>query len=419
MRHGLRRSTLVICGLLLFCSLGLGEWVKLNSGTTAELYSVHFPEGTQVGYAAGAGQDSLGGFVGVILKTTDRGDTWQTQNVGHVNVLNSVYFTTDDTGYAVGQRGAALRTTDGGANWIPMTVPGSDNLTRVQFPEDGLVGYIGVHPAVGGKVLKTTDGGGAWTSINVGGPFDTSYSCGMAADTIGVVVGYHGMVYGTAGDSAQDPQTNADIVAAAFSPADPNEGYLIGNDSATGLGVIRYTHDGGVTPWDSVRCHPITAFYGVTMADSLTAYVCGAGGRIDRSVMSTDFYRTLTWDYADMYGVCFPHGADTGYAVGATGTILRTYDGGIPMMHALSEGKGPAMSRAGIRVLSNPSRHGITFHAGADVNVAVFDAAGRVVARQAATKGVNFLPLSKANVYYVREAQAQAQAQAIRVVLTE
>jgi hypothetical protein len=52
--------------------------------------------------------------------------------------------------------------------------------------------------------------------------------------------------------------------------------------------------------------------------------------------------------------------------------------------------------------VSNPSRHGITFHADADVNVVVFDAAGRVVARLAATKGLNFLPLSKAGVYVVK-----------------
>jgi hypothetical protein len=47
----------------------------------------------------------------------------------------------------------------------------------------------------------------------------------------------------------------------------------------------------------------------------------------------------------------------------------------------------------------------------------VFDATGRVVARQVAARGLNFLPLSKAGVYYVPEAQAQAQA--VRVVLTE
>jgi hypothetical protein len=52
--------------------------------------------------------------------------------------------------------------------------------------------------------------------------------------------------------------------------------------------------------------------------------------------------------------------------------------------------------------VSNPSRHGITFRADADVNVVVFDAAGRVVVSRAATKGLNFLPLPKSGVYMVK-----------------
>ena len=52
--------------------------------------------------------------------------------------------------------------------------------------------------------------------------------------------------------------------------------------------------------------------------------------------------------------------------------------------------------------MSNPSRHGIAFSTDADVNVIVFDVAGRVVAKQAAARGANFVPLSKAGVYAVK-----------------
>jgi len=408
MSNGFRHNAAVIGSLLLFCSVGLGGWTQLNSGTTADLYSVHFPEGTQVGYAVGVDLDSLGGEVGLIIKTTDGGTTWVPQASGTTKALKSVYFKDNSNGFAVGLAGTAIRTTDGGVTWIPMTVPGSDELTRVQFPENGFVGYIGVHPqAGGGKIQKTTDGGGSWSSIRVGGTFVTSYSCGMATDSIGVVFGDSGFIVGNM-DGPQDAQTNADLVAVAFSP-DPTRAYLIGNDSIQG--VIRYTDDGGATPWDSVRCYyPITAWYGVDMPTADVAYICGAGGRIDVSVSPTDFYRTITHVTADMHGVCFPHGADTGYVVGAGGTILRTYDGGIPWIPGVDEEKGPAIGWAGIRVVSNPSRHGVAFRSDADVDVVVFDAAGRVVARQAATKGLNFLPLSKAGVYFVHEGQAQAQA---------
>ena len=51
---------------------------------------------------------------GVILKTTDGGDTWsrQSSNVGHE--LSSVYFTDENHGWACGWGGALIKTVDGG-----------------------------------------------------------------------------------------------------------------------------------------------------------------------------------------------------------------------------------------------------------------------------------------------------------------
>lgn len=408
----------VMVGLLLLVSLASAVWEQLTSGTRAELLSVHFPTGTQVGYAVGT--DTTG--YGTILKTTNGGNTWVQQTSGMENGVYGVCFLDDSFGYAV-SGGTLLRTSDGGATWNPRVVPGMQRLCTVQFPKSGPTGYIVANPqGGGGRLLKTADGGDNWTAIPVGGPMNTSLGGGFATDSIGVVVGYRGFIIGSTDgfDSIkqyQGAQTNADLSAAAFSPEDPNRGYLVGSD--TTRGVVRYTDDGGASLWQVVRCSVVTALCGVDMPTSDVAYVCGTGGFIGRTVSATDIWATsvpagLT---ATMHGLCFPNGPDTGYAVGLGGTILRTYDGGVPLIPDVAEWKAPAVSQSGIRVLSNPSRHGITFRADADVDVVVFDATGRVVARQPATRGFNFLPLSKAGVYYLREAQAQAQA--VRVVLTE
>jgi photosystem II stability/assembly factor-like uncharacterized protein len=398
MDFGFRGNT-AIAGLSLFGSLLAAGWTELNSGTTADLYAVHFPEGTQVGYAVGALPESLDGF-GVVVKTTDGGSTWELQDPGTMASLRSVYFKDNDNGYAVGEAGTALTTTDGGSTWNPMTVPGgTDNsLTYVRFPENGQVGYIGVYPHVrSAKVFKTTDGGGSWTEQAVGGPADWSYSCGFANDSIGVVIGFDGLVVGTSG--RQDPSTTADLIAAAFSPTDPNTGYLIGNDSMQG--VIRHTDDGGATPWVSVTCEPVPeAVYGVDLATTNVAYACGSDGFIARSRVPTHFQQTMHEGHADLHGVCFPVGADTGFAVGTGGVILRTYDGGNPM--SVAEEKGPVACRAGIRVVSNPSRRGVTFRSDTKACVVVYDAAGRVVTRRVATKGVNQVPLPRGGVYVVK-----------------
>ena len=412
MNVGCRRSAAVIGSLLLLCSLGFGGWEPLTLGIPAELNAVHFPTGTQVGYVVGSGMDSLGGFSGLVVKTTDGGASWLQQSVGSIGVLNSVYFKDDNTGYAVGAEGAATRTTDGGATWTAMTVPGTDMLNYVAFPENSMTGYIGLQPRTGGgRILRTTDGGDIWALDTVGGPLNTSFSLGMATDLIGVCVGKQGMVYGTAdgfgSSSPQGPQTIADMTAAAFSPTDPLRGYLIGNDTIKG--VIRYTDDGGASLWDSVRCWNVTTLYGVDVPTSDVAYVCGTDGMILRSVEPLDFYRTTTGVTVDMHGVCFPVDADTGYAVGSGGTILKTADGGIPWDPGVAEGRVPATSRTGIKVASNPCRHGIALHSDADVTVSVFDAAGRVVMNQTATRGLNFLPLPT-GAYFVKAGASTARA---------
>jgi photosystem II stability/assembly factor-like uncharacterized protein len=423
---GMSKSGLVvIAGLLLLVSSAFGlYWQQLTSGTSAELMSVHFPEGTQVGYAVGVDMDSLGGEVGSIIKTTDGGTTWVPQASGATKALKSVYFKDDSNGFAVGSAGTAIRTTDGGVTWNPFTVPITDDLTNVQFPESGPIGYIIAHPRSGppSKTLKTTDGGENWTAIYVGGPASVTRGGCFANDSVGVIVGDDGLVLGTTDGLGsthyQGPQTTADLVAVAFSSEEPSKGYLIGYDSTQGL--IRYTDDGGATLWDSVRVYPTTAFFGVDMPSEYFAFVCGTGGFIGITWSSPrDVWRQNSGVTTDLHGLCFPNGPDTGYAVGAAGTVLRT-DEGSYMPHWVTEGNGRVTGRVGIRVVSNPSRRGITFRADANVNVVVFDAAGRVVVSRAATKGLDFLPLSDAGVYFVHEAQAQAQAHAVhKVVISE
>ncbi len=390
-------------GLLLLTSLALGAWEQLISGTRAELLAVHFPTGTQVGYAVGT--DTTG--FGTILKTTDGGNTWLPESTGMLNGVYDVYFTNDSTGYAV-SGGSLLRTTDGGANWNSKGVPGMQRLNTVQFPENGEAGYIAVTPQGGGaRLMKTTDGGGNWRTIPVGNPGNTSFGAEFANDTIGVVFGYSNFIIGSTDgfDSIQyyqGAQTNGDILAVSLSPEDPSRGYLVGIDS-TG-GVVRFTADGGATVWQVVRCSTVTALYGVDVPTSDVAYICGAEGFVGRTVSDTDVWATTVPAglNARMHGLCFPNGPDTGYAVGSDGTILRTYDGGIPLIPGVNERSVPAIARPGIRVLSNPSGRGISFTAQTRANVLVSDALGRVVARQTAARGLNFVPLSKSGVYVLK-----------------
>jgi len=408
MSFGCWRRATAIGGLLLVCSLSLGAWIQQTSGTSVNLYSVHFPEGTQVGYAVGV--------AGTILKTTDGGNSWVAESSHTGNALNSVYFKDNNTGFAVGTRGAIIGTTDGGATWTASAV-GTDPLTYVRFPSNGLVGYIGASLlAIGTKMLKTTDGGGTWVSKTNGlGPLSWTTSCAFATDNQGVVVGHLGMVYGTTNGAdtliPQGPLTNADMVAAAFSPTDSNTGYVIGNDSNGG--VVRYTTTFGQPLWDSVRCWPVQHLYCVAMPSAGVAYFGGDSGFIGVSAYPRDIWRTTTTTSVRIRGLCFPVGEDTGYAVGFAGTILKTTDAGSQWIPGVAEGKVPAVRQVGIRILSTPCRHGIALQSDAAGSVVVFDAAGRVVRSQAAVRGTSFLPL-KAGAYFLR-----VGTQTMRAVVTD
>ena len=149
----------------------------LSSGTTNQLYSVYFTS-VDTGFAVG--------ISGTILKTTNAGANWTAQTSGTVASLNSVYFTDVNTGYIVG--GAILKTTDGGSNWniLSSTLSGYS----VYFT-DANTGY-----AVGGglNILKTSNGGINWTTQTSGtlsslwSVYFTNADTGYAVGTMGTIL---------------------------------------------------------------------------------------------------------------------------------------------------------------------------------------------------------------------------------------
>jgi hypothetical protein len=68
-------------------------------------YSIYFTD-SNTGWVVGS--------YGTIIKTTNGGTNWFSQNSGTTNVLYSVYFIDSNTGWAVGSNGTVLRTSNGG-----------------------------------------------------------------------------------------------------------------------------------------------------------------------------------------------------------------------------------------------------------------------------------------------------------------
>src|SRR5581483_8810953 len=146
-------------GIILRTTDGGDTWVEQTNYTLPQganaFYAVSFSDantGTAVGYENPDG---------MILRTTDGGNSWARQSSGIGDPfagLNffGVHFVNSNIGTLVGQEGIILRTTDGGNNWVQQTVNTTDWLYAVHFSDENHGTAVGF---LEGKIVSTTDGG--------------------------------------------------------------------------------------------------------------------------------------------------------------------------------------------------------------------------------------------------------------------
>lgn len=107
-----------------------------------------------MGYAVG----SYGAFSSIILKTTNGGVNWIPQTSGISYSLYSVFFTDNNTGYAIEEGGSFIKSTNGGTQWDTQSSGTFNELYSVNFP-DFNTGYVVGNGPSHIIILKTTNGG--------------------------------------------------------------------------------------------------------------------------------------------------------------------------------------------------------------------------------------------------------------------
>jgi photosystem II stability/assembly factor-like uncharacterized protein len=103
---------------------------------------------------------------GIILKSSDAGNSWKKIRSEDYSSLNNLQFTSNSVGYAVGDK--ILKTEDGGESWFSLEltkVTNTFNSPRNLFFINNEVGYVF---GKDGQILKTTNGGKYWKSYNHG-----------------------------------------------------------------------------------------------------------------------------------------------------------------------------------------------------------------------------------------------------------
>ncbi len=206
-----------------------------------DLFSASFPT-EKDGWACGR--------LGTILKTSDGGNTWTSQNSGTRYTLSSIFFSDAQNGWAVGDVGTILHTKDGGKTWEQQKSPIKTFIMAVYFT-DAKTGWASSENTT---ILHTKDGGQTWEVQFKDQDFILKRISFCDAQN-GWVVGEYGYVYHTtdggvnwkkqAGFSGFNEETG-EMIGGNFvfdvKAVDPKTAWIVGID-----GYIAKTTDGGNT----------------------------------------------------------------------------------------------------------------------------------------------------------------------------
>jgi photosystem II stability/assembly factor-like uncharacterized protein len=276
------------------------------------------------------------GDSGVIIHTSDGGNTWVAQNSFTVNPIDDIFFLNRRLGwcltnYAYQTGSYILQTTNSGLNWTIHNYPDTTLVMGAVYFRDSLNGYIGGYQDnFSGVIFKTTNGGINWykTSMDTGmyahyivRNIDfysdrNGFACGGIFDSRGVM--WKTTDYGnnwTSQGVAPEPLFDIAYIDSASA-------IVSGGDFDFGAATVKSVNGG--TRWNY---HALMMFgIGWSMAFRTSAQVWMALGFAASWAYSDD--SAGTWqhipgpDSAGIWGVYFVDSLH-GWAVGSYGAIYK------------------------------------------------------------------------------------------------
>ncbi len=272
-------------------------WAKQISGTTNILNSIYFTDANN-GYAVGNN--------GTILKTTNAGVNWTSQNSGTIVNLNSIYFTNVTNGYIVGDNGTILYTNNSGNTWATQTSGTSTNLNSIHFTNSNN-GY-----AVGNNGIILSFNGTNWASQTIG---TNNLNSVCFTGTTGYAVGDNGTILTTSNGVNWTRQT--------IGINNLNSIYFVGTTGyVVGVGgTILVTSNGGII-WTAQTSSTGNELQGICFSDANNGYAVGVGATIlATNNGGSNWYKEPSGTSNILFGVYII--SQHAYAVGGGGTILH------------------------------------------------------------------------------------------------
>lgn len=246
-----RRLVLVVLAATLFTLAALAGPASALVRNGAHGWYWQMPQpGGQMGMAdvayAGDGDLWTAGYGGLVMHSTDGGQTWAEQPVGTDADLWAVRFSDAQHGVVAGDT-VVLSTMDGGGSWSEITPPS-------ELAPDGFWGvdttdasHVWVATA-DGAVLRSTDGGATWTRRALG-DYTGTVACDFVDAAHGYAVGDGGLLWKTADGGATwsrlAPIADPSVVWPEVAFWDARHGWAWGYSRRSDEAVLLATSDGG------------------------------------------------------------------------------------------------------------------------------------------------------------------------------
>jgi photosystem II stability/assembly factor-like uncharacterized protein len=271
-------------GLIFYTSNGGLDWEQQLTGNTYKIMKLFFLDESR-GWAVAWDETGSNMFYGTyILKTTDGGETWNTEQYREEYVfLATIYFLDSLKGFAGGYQGKFLITTDGGSNWENAQIDSGAfaHLSPVHFNffNDQYGFAAGGALDVAGVVWKTTNGGQSWKPLVVGSEpvysihfFDSLRVLGVGGD---LEYGVSVIRTTDAGENWEYEELGIFGFANSLSFRTETECWTPTRFAQTFV----YSFDSGST-WEDTSTVDSSSIYELVFTDSLTGYAVGEEGVI-------------------------------------------------------------------------------------------------------------------------------------------
>lgn len=290
-------------------------WIHQQSGVSVDsLRSVRFIN-SQTGWIAGTN--------GIILKSTNGGNNWNTVKAGISWDLYSISLISDSIIFACGENGIIIKSTNSGFSWNNLSSGVNVRLNSIIF----LNSLTGFSAGFEGVILKTINGGDSWTILSSGTDIQLN-SVFFTSPYKGWSAGYGGIFNTSDGGSSWQPQfIDGSLVLNSIYFTDSLHGWSAYYDNNTfGPENVRTTSGG--LEWINYsmnNSYSISVFF----TDNIKGWSSGYYGMINFSTDGGVTWTNQSSGTSEHLNSVYFSNAYTGWCVGNSGIILKTTSAGV------------------------------------------------------------------------------------------